>query len=78
MARSALEVVRPAADAKQVRLTSLLDDGAGPLVGDADRLQQVVWNLVSNAVKFTPQHGRVHVDLRRQGGHAEVSVADSG
>ena len=78
VARSALEVVRPAADAKQVRVTSLLDDGVGLLMGDADRLQQVVWNLVSNAVKFTPQHGRVHVELRRQDGHAELSVADSG
>ena len=78
VARSAIDVVQPAADAKQLRLISDLDEPAGAIMGDADRLQQVVWNLVSNAVKFTPQGGRVHVRLRRIGGYAELSVEDTG
>ncbi|MET0285991.1 MAG: histidine kinase dimerization/phospho-acceptor domain-containing protein, partial [Polyangiales bacterium] len=57
---AALEAVRPAADAKGVRLQAILDSHA-TIVGDADRLQQVVWNLLSNSVKFTPKGGRVLV-----------------
>src|SRR5262249_47600071 len=48
------------------------------IVGDADRLQQIVWNLLSNAIKFTPRGGRVHVRLRREQSHVEVVVADTG
>jgi signal transduction histidine kinase len=50
---AAMDVVRPAAEAKQIKLVSSLDPAAGPVSGDADRLQQIVWNLLSNAVKFT-------------------------
>jgi PAS domain S-box-containing protein len=75
---AALETVRPAAEARGVRLQSTLDQHAGPIPGDPARLQQVVWNLVSNAIKFTPRGGRVQVLLERVNSHVEVSVADTG
>ncbi len=75
---AALDGVRPAADAKGIRLQVDLDPDAGPVPGDAARLQQVVWNLLSNAVKFTPVGGRVRVDLERRSGHVHLSVRDSG
>ena len=74
----ATESVRPAADAKGVRLTTVLDPKAGPITGDPNRLQQVLWNLLSNAIKFTPRGGRVQVFLRRVNSHVEISVVDSG
>jgi signal transduction histidine kinase/DNA-binding response OmpR family regulator len=74
---AAIDAVRPAADAKGVRLQPVLDSHA-TIVGDADRLQQVVWNLLSNAIKFTSKGGRVLVSLRREHSHVEVSVADTG
>jgi PAS domain S-box-containing protein len=75
---AALETVKPAADAKGIRITRLLDPAAGPINGDPNRLQQVVWNLLSNAIKFTPRQGRVHVSLERVDAHVEIAVADSG
>ena len=75
---SAVEALRPAAEAKQIRLQRVLDPQAGPIAGDADRLRQVVWNLLSNAVKFTPRGGRVEVRLERVSSHVEIVVADSG
>ncbi|HWA76068.1 MAG TPA: PAS domain S-box protein [Polyangiaceae bacterium] len=75
---SAIDVVRPAADAKNVRLQVLLDPDAGTLNGDPERLQQVVWNLLSNAVKFTPRGGRVYVRMQREDSHVEIVVADTG
>ncbi|MGZ8992937.1 MAG: PAS domain S-box protein [Burkholderiaceae bacterium] len=74
----AAESVRPAADAKGIRLTTVLDPKAGPIVGDPNRLQQILWNLLSNAIKFTPRGGRVQIFLRRISSHIEISVADSG
>jgi PAS domain S-box-containing protein len=74
---AALETVRPAASAKHIELFATLDE-VGPLRGASDRLQQVVWNLVANAVKFTPRDGRIDVALRRVGGYAEVIVRDNG
>jgi signal transduction histidine kinase/DNA-binding response OmpR family regulator len=74
---AAIEAVRPAADAKGVRLQPVLDSHA-TIVGDADRLQQVVWNLLSNAIKFTPKEGRVMVRLRREHSFVEIAVADNG
>jgi PAS domain S-box-containing protein len=76
--RAAVETVKPAADAKAVRLQVVLDPHAGPVSGDANRLQQVFWNLLSNAVKFTPRGGRVQVLLERVNSHIEVAVVDTG
>jgi signal transduction histidine kinase/ActR/RegA family two-component response regulator len=78
VARDAVEIVRPAADAKGVRLESVLDPNAGQISGDPDRLQQVLWNLLSNAVKFTPRGGAVHVRLQRVDSQCELSICDSG
>ncbi|HXG67219.1 MAG TPA: PAS domain S-box protein [Blastocatellia bacterium] len=75
---AAVDVIRPAADAKGVRLQVALDPLAGPVSGDPDRLQQVVWNLLSNAVKFTPKGGRVQVRLERVNSQAEITVSDTG
>jgi signal transduction histidine kinase/CheY-like chemotaxis protein len=75
---AALDAVRPAADAKGIRLQTVLDPRAGPVSGDPDRLQQVVWNLLSNAIKFTPKGGRVHVRLQRVDSHIEIVVSDTG
>ena len=75
---AAVQTVRPAADAKGVRLQVALDPLAGPVSGDPTRLQQVFWNLLSNAVKFTPRDGRVQVLLERVNSHIEVSVIDTG
>jgi signal transduction histidine kinase/ActR/RegA family two-component response regulator/PAS domain-containing protein len=75
---AAVETVRPAADAKEIRLEKMLDPTAGPVSGDSNRLQQVVWNLLSNAIKFTPKGGKVQVVLERVNSHIEISVADTG
>jgi len=75
---AALDAVRPAAAARDIRLEPVLETGAGSVRGDAHRLQQVVWNLLTNAIKFTPQGGRVSVRLRRTEAHVELEVADSG
>ncbi|XXF76418.1 PAS domain-containing protein [Myxococcaceae bacterium GXIMD 01537] len=76
--RSAMEVVRPAAEARGVSLHAELDPEASPFMGDPQRLQQVVWNLLSNAVKFTPSGGRVDVELRREGDATLLRVRDTG
>ena len=74
----ALDAVTPAAQAKGIRITKVLDSLAGPVSGDPARLQQVVWNLLTNAVKFTPRGGQVQVLLERVNSHVEISVIDSG
>ena len=75
---AAVDAARPAAEAKNIRLQTLLDPQAGPISGDPDRLQQVVWNLLSNAVKFTPKNGRVQVRLERVDSHVEIVISDTG
>jgi PAS domain S-box-containing protein len=75
---NAVATVQPAADAKGVRVQTIVDPRVGPVSGDPDRLQQVVWNLLSNAVKFTPRHGRVQVRVQRVNSHIEVAVSDTG
>ena len=75
---AALETVRPAAEAKGIRLLSILDPVASPIAGDPARLQQVMWNLLSNAIKFTPKGGHVRVSLERVNSQIEIAVTDSG
>jgi PAS domain S-box-containing protein len=75
---NAVATVQPAADARGVRVQTIVDPRVGPVSGDPDRLQQVVWNLLSNAVKFTPKLGRVQVRLERINSHVELIVSDTG
>jgi PAS domain S-box-containing protein len=74
---SALDVVRPAADARGVRL-EVAPDADAVIAGDPDRLQQVIWNLLTNGIKFTPRGGIVTVRQRVIDGHVELQVVDSG
>ncbi len=75
---SALDAVQPAASAKGLKIETVLDPNAGPVVGAADRLRQVVWNLLMNAIKFTPRDGRIQVQLRKVKSHVEIVVSDNG
>ena len=75
---AAINVVRPAIDAKGIKLQVVLDPRTGPVSGDPERLQQVLWNLLSNAVKFTPKHGRIQVRLARVDSNVEITVSDTG
>ena len=75
---TAIETIRPAADAKEIRIQSLLDPAASPMAGDPDRLRQVFWNLLSNAVKFTPKAGRIQIHSQRIDSHVEITVSDTG
>ena len=75
---AAIEVVRPAADAKEITIDVNYDARVGPVAGDASRLQQIIWNLLSNSVKFTPKGGKVSIDFRRQNGFAELVISDTG
>lgn len=75
---AAIDSIRPAVDSKSLTLDLEADPEIGPVLGDADRLQQVIWNLLSNAVKFTPAKGRIEVKLQRAGAEAEILVRDTG
>lgn len=74
---AALETTRPTADAKEVRLQTALDSGCS-VMGDPGRLQQVVWNILTNAIKFTPRGGRVQVTLECRDSSARLTIADTG
>jgi PAS domain S-box-containing protein len=76
--REAVATVTPAADAKGVRVETLIEPVPSLVSGDADRLQQIVWNLISNAIKFTPRGGKVQLRLSRVNSHVEVTVSDTG
>jgi PAS domain S-box-containing protein len=76
--QSAIDSASPVAEAKEIRLRSFLDQGRAIVSGDSGRLQQVVWNLLTNAIKFTPKGGQVQVLLRRVNSHIELNVADTG
>jgi PAS domain S-box-containing protein len=75
---AAVEAVKPAAEAKGVRVQKVVDTGAVSIPGDPVRLQQVIWNLLSNAIKFTPRGGRVQIYSQRVNSHLEIVVSDSG
>jgi signal transduction histidine kinase/ActR/RegA family two-component response regulator len=75
---NAVATVQPAADAKGVRVQTIIDPHVGPVSGDPDRLQQVAWNLLTNAVKFTPKKGRVQVRVERVNSHIEIAISDTG
>jgi PAS domain S-box-containing protein len=76
--REAVEGVKPAADGKGIAVTLDLDPFAGTVKADTTRLQQIFWNLLMNAVKFTSGGGRITVTLRRQDAHVEIAVTDTG
>jgi len=75
---SALDAVRPAAEAKSIQLDVTIDPAAEHLRVDSARLQQVIWNLLSNSIKFTPANGKVTVRVKRVASEAEISVSDTG
>ena len=75
---AAIDSVQLAAESKDIELEITLDPTARHILGDASRLQQVVWNLLSNAIKFTPSGGRVAVRLKRSGREAQIQIIDSG
>jgi PAS domain S-box-containing protein len=75
---SVVDGVRPAADARGIDLQTSLDSLTSPINGDPDRLQQIIWNLLTNAIKFTPKGGRVEVRLERIASHVELTIKDTG
>jgi two-component system, chemotaxis family, CheB/CheR fusion protein len=75
---TAVESIRPLAENRRIELTKELSEDVGIVYVDPDRIQQVVWNLLANAVKFTPEGGRVHVRVTRIDGTVEIEVRDSG
>jgi signal transduction histidine kinase/ActR/RegA family two-component response regulator len=75
---AAVDTLRPAAEAKEIRVYVVLDYGVGQVLGDSVRLQQITWNLLSNAIKFTPKQGSVKVFLERVNSHLELTVSDTG
>jgi signal transduction histidine kinase/CheY-like chemotaxis protein len=76
--RAGVESIRVAAEAKSITLQEIIDPRVDSIAGDPGRLQQVVWNLVSNAVKFTPKGGKIQVRVERINSHVEIIVADTG
>lgn len=76
--RAAINVVRPAADAKNITLDYSAESGVGAISADSARLQQIIWNLLSNAVKFTPRGGKITIRISQEGSHAKVTVKDTG
>jgi len=78
VAQTAIEALRPAAEAKGVQLHASIDPAVGHVMGDAARLQQVAWNLLSNAIKFTPPGGHVYVEIGERDGELQLHVRDTG
>jgi PAS domain S-box-containing protein len=78
LVRASVDAVLPDAEAKEITIDSALNHETGSITGDQERLQQVVWNVLSNAVKFTEHGGRVHVVLERVGPNVQLTVRDTG
>jgi len=76
--RSVAEALRPAIEARRLRLELYTDDSLGRVIGDPERLRQVAWHLISNAMKFTPEGGRIDVELGVDAGAAQIVVRDTG
>src|SRR5690349_4760755 len=76
--QAVVDDVRPAADARSINLEAAFDSNVGPILGDPDRLQQIIWNLLTNAIKFTPKRGDVQVRLERNDSYALITVSDTG
>jgi PAS domain S-box-containing protein len=75
---SALETMRLAAETKLIELNTVFASNVGQVMGDSTRLQQIFWNLISNAIKFTPKGGKVEVQLEQADGYAQIIVKDTG
>ena len=75
---AAIDSVQPAADSKEIQIVVTLDPAIRHISGDANRLQQVIWNLLANAIKFTPPKGQIKVSLTRKRGEAQITVTDTG
>jgi len=78
VARAAINVVQPAADAKAIKMDYHAEPGLGAISADSARLHQIIWNLLSNAVKFTPHGGRISIRVEQDGSDARISVKDTG
>jgi PAS domain S-box-containing protein len=76
--RAAVETLHPAAEAKGIDLSISLDETEGFVIGDSDRLLQIIWNLISNAIKFTPNNGEIEIRLETVNSHVELKVSDNG
>jgi signal transduction histidine kinase/ActR/RegA family two-component response regulator len=75
---AAMESMRAAAEAKDIQMTAQIDAGVGPLLADPTRIQQLIWNLLSNSVKFTPRGGSVRVDVGTTNSQVLIRVTDTG
>ncbi|MBC1274481.1 AAA family ATPase [Nostoc sp. UCD121] len=75
---AAIETVRLSAQAKSIEIQTIFESGAGTVLGDGNRLQQVIWNILSNAIKFTPSGGQVKIKLGQVGSQVQICVTDTG
>src|SRR5206468_8558968 len=78
IAMHAVETVQPASEAKHIQIETIFDPGCGTILCDPERLQQIVWNLLANAIKFTREGGRVQLFVARTGERIEIVVKDTG